>query len=93
MALQWTARFGAPSCFPEAATLDKPNPIRNVSDTARWVAIYRAMEPADRLRQALRMNRSMRELMAAGFRQRHPEWTESQVSRAVATQILHVRTG
>lgn len=57
------------------------------------LAIYRAMEPADRLRQALRMNRSMRELMAAGFRQRHPEWTESQVSRAVATQILHVRTG
>ncbi len=55
--------------------------------------IYRAMEPADRLRQALRMNRSMRELMAAGFRQRHPEWTEPQVLRAVAHQILHARTG
>ena len=55
--------------------------------------IYRAMEPAERLRQALRMNRSMRELMAAGFRQRHSEWTESQVRRAVADQILHARTG
>ncbi len=55
--------------------------------------IYRAMEPAERLRQALRMNRSMRELMAAGFRQRHPEWTEAQVRRAVADQILYARTG
>lgn len=57
------------------------------------LAIYRAMEPAERLRQALRMNRSMRQLMAAGFRQRHPDWTDSQVSRAVADQILHARTG
>lgn len=57
------------------------------------LAIFRAMEPAERLRQALRMNRSMRELMAAGFRQRHPEWTESDVRRAVADQVLHARTG
>ena len=57
------------------------------------VAIYRAMSPQQRLQQALRMNRSMRELMAAGFRDRHPTWTETEVRRAVADRILHARTG
>jgi len=59
----------------------------------RQVAIYRAMTPQRRLEQALRMNRSMRALMATGFRARHPEWTEPQVKRAVAERILHARTG
>jgi hypothetical protein len=59
----------------------------------RQVAIYRAMTPQRRLEQALRMNRSMRALMATGFRDRHPEWTEPQVKRAVAERILHARTG
>ena len=59
----------------------------------RQVAIYRAMSPADRLRQAQRMNQSMRALLAAGFRQRHPEWSDGQVQRAVAERILHARTG
>jgi hypothetical protein len=58
---------------------------------AHQVAIYRAMAPQQRLQQALRMNRSMRELLAAGFRSRHPEWTEAQVSRAVADRILYAR--
>lgn len=60
---------------------------------AHQVAIYRAMTPQQRLEQALRMNRSMRELMAVGFRDRHPEWTEAQVKRAVADRILYARTG
>jgi hypothetical protein len=59
----------------------------------RQVAIYRAMTPQDRLRQALRMNRSMRELLAAGFRQRQPTWTDAQVRAAVAERILHACTG
>lgn len=60
---------------------------------ARQAAIYRAMTPQDRLRQALRMNRSMRQLLAAGYRTRHPTWTETQIRRAVADRILHARTG
>ena len=56
-------------------------------------AIYRAMTPQQRLQQALRMNRTMRDLMAAGFRDRHPAWTDAQVRRAVADRILHARTG
>lgn len=58
----------------------------------RQIAIYRAMSPQERLRQAHRMNASMRSLLAAGFRQRHPEWTEEQVRQAVSERILHART-
>jgi hypothetical protein len=60
---------------------------------ARQVAIYRAMAPQERLLQALRMNRTMRALLAAGFRSRYPKWTDRQVSRAVADRILYARTG
>ena len=56
-------------------------------------AIYRAMPPQARIQQAIRMNQNMRRLLAEGFRMRHPEWTETQVSRAVADRILHARTG
>lgn len=59
----------------------------------RQVAIYRAMTPEQRWQQAVRMNRSMRALLAAGFRDRHPKWTDSEINRAVADRILHARTG
>lgn len=69
-----------------------------VSDHARaadahQAAIYRAMTPARRLQQALRMNAMMRRLLALGFQQRHPEWTDTEIRRAVADQILYARTG
>ncbi|MBK9990510.1 MAG: hypothetical protein IPP19_07210 [Verrucomicrobia bacterium] len=57
------------------------------------VAIYRAMTPQQRLQQALRMNRSMRTLMAGGFRDRNPSWTDERVRHAVADRILHATTG
>jgi hypothetical protein len=60
---------------------------------AHQVAIYRAMTPQQRLQQALRMNRTMRELLAAGFRIRHPTWSDIEVRRAVADRILHASTG
>jgi len=73
------------------STVAEPDHVRAAHE--RQVAIYRAMTPQQRLQQALRMNRTMRELMAAGFRQRHPEWSEPQVRRAVADRILHAPTG
>ena len=73
------------------SAIAEPDHVRAAHD--RQVAIYRAMTPQQRLEQALRMNRSMRELLATGFRDRHPEWTEPQVKRAVADRILHARTG
>jgi hypothetical protein len=59
----------------------------------RQLEIIRALTPQQRLQQALRMNRTARALLAAGFRQRHPDWTENEVKRAVANRILHARTG
>ncbi|MBI5694097.1 MAG: hypothetical protein HZC55_28815 [Verrucomicrobia bacterium] len=59
----------------------------------RQVAICRAMTPQQRLAQGLRMNRTMRSLLATGFRDRHPTWTEAEVRRAVANRILHACTG
>ena len=59
----------------------------------RQVAIYRAMTPQERLRQGLRMNQTMRALLSAGFRERHPDWSEVEVRRALADRVLHARTG
>jgi len=60
---------------------------------AHQVAIYRAMTPQRRLELALGMNRTMRTLLAAGFRMRNPGWSEAQIARAVADRILYARTG
>lgn len=70
-----------------------PSPNTPAPPNKRQVAIYRAMAPQQRLTQALRMNRTMRDLLATGFRDRHPEWAEPQVKRAVADRIFHARTG
>jgi hypothetical protein len=59
----------------------------------RQIAIIRAMAPTERMERALKMNRHARELLATGFRHRHPEWAEAQVKRAVADRILYARTG
>ncbi|MBX6419429.1 MAG: hypothetical protein IRZ06_00260 [Nevskia sp.] len=56
--------------------------------TARSAAIYRAMTPAQRLEQALRLRRQMLSLMDAGLRAEHPEWTEEQRQREIARRIL-----
>ena len=73
------------------SAIAEPDHVRAAHE--RQVAIYQAMTPQQRLEQALRMNRTMRELMAVGFRDRHPEWTETQIKRAVADRILYARTG
>lgn len=59
---------------------------------ARQIEIYRAMLPERRMEIALRMRTGMRELLAAGFRDRFPAWTEQDVRKAVAKRILHART-
>lgn len=58
--------------------LAEPDHVRAAHE--RQVAIYRAITPQQRLEQALRMNRTMRELLAVGFRDRHPEWTKPRSS-------------
>jgi hypothetical protein len=56
-------------------------------------AIYRAMSPAERLAQALRMFRQMQSLMDAGLRAEHPDWTDEQRRRVVVERTLYARTG
>jgi len=73
------------------SAIAEPDHVRAAHE--RQVAIFRAMTPQQRLEQAGRMNHTMRKLMAAGFRDRHPTWTEPQIRRAVADRILHAHTG
>jgi hypothetical protein len=60
---------------------------------ARQAEIYRAMTPAQRLSQALSMNRQMRSLMDAGLRAQHPDWDLQQRQSVIAQRILHASTG
>jgi len=60
---------------------------------ARQAAIYRAMSPAERLEQAVRMFRQMRSLMDAALCAEHPSWTPEQRRRVIAERILYARTG
>lgn len=59
----------------------------------RQAEIYRAMTPAQRLEQGVRLNRQMRSLMDAALRSEHPDWTSGQRQRIIAQRILHARTG
>ena len=73
------------------SVMAEPEHVRAAHE--RQLAIVRAMTPIERLQRALQMNRTMRDLLAAGFRSRHPDWAEAQVRRAVADRILYARTG
>lgn len=61
--------------------------------SAYQAAIYRAMTPQQRMERALRMNATMRRLLALGFQSRQPARTEAQIRRAVADCLLYARTG
>ncbi len=66
----------------------------NATATADQVQIdiYRRMKPEERLAQAVRMNRTMRQLMDAGIRAEHPDWSDQQRQRELARRILTART-
>ena len=50
--------------------------------------IYRRMSPEKRLHLAFQMNDVLRALVAAGVRDRHPDYTDRQVQLAVARIYL-----
>lgn len=56
------------------------------------IEIYRKMKPEQRLAQAVRMNRTMRELMDAGLKAQRPEWSADQRRREIARRVLTART-
>ena len=50
--------------------------------------IFRRMSPSKRLELALRMSDSLRNVVASGVRDRHPEWSEEQIRLAVIRLTL-----
>ena len=60
---------------------------------ALQAAICRRLTPAQRLDQAVRLNRQMRSLMDAGLLAQHPDWAPEQRGRVIVERILHARTG
>ncbi|MBA3393852.1 MAG: hypothetical protein H0T89_14485 [Deltaproteobacteria bacterium] len=64
--------------------MDRPSPEQ--------VAIYRAMTPAERLRQAERLYWSARRLREAHERALHPEWSDQQVREHTRQVFLRART-
>ena len=58
---------------------------------ARQVEIYRRMTPAQRLEQAMHLNRQMRTLMDAGLRVTAPQLSAPERHREIARRIRHGR--
>jgi hypothetical protein len=77
----------APSCSIAHATLagvDRPSPEQ--------IAIYRAMTPAERWRQAEALYWSARRLREAHERALHPDWTDDQIRDRVRRIFLRAAT-
>ena len=51
------------------------------------VSLYRAMTPAQRSELALRMSDDVRRIAAEGIQQRHPEYSEFDVRRALVALL------
>ncbi len=73
------ARYSAPVRFE-----------RDTTPAARQVQLQalRRLDGPTRLRQALEMSGSAREVTLAGIRYRHPEWTAAQVHRELLRLLL-----
>ena len=56
------------------------------------IALYRAMTPEERLRQAYALYWAARRLRTAHERTRHPEWTEQQIEDHVRRVFLRAST-
>src|SRR5262245_29430611 len=53
-----------------------------------YFAVWRRLGVSGRARQLVELNKSMRNLLAAGIRWRHTEYTEDQVQRALVRRVL-----
>ena len=49
------------------------------------------MTPSQRLAQAMRMNRQVRELMDSGLRATHPQFSAGERRREIARRTRHAR--
>jgi Rv0078B-related antitoxin len=55
---------------------------------ARYMDAMRTTPPDERVRRALEMSDSLRELARTGIRHRHPEWTPEQVQEGLEEIML-----
>lgn len=58
----------------------------------KQVEAFRRMTPAEKLRLAARFHHDARSLKAAGFKMLHPDWTDTQIDKAVREAFLHARS-
>ena len=54
--------------------------------------IYQSMTPEQKLRVALRLYHSARELKAYGLRAQHPGWSENEINEKVKEMFLYARS-
>ena len=63
-----------------------PNRIEVLDDD--MVEVLRKKTPIERVAMVLDANRTMRLMLEAYFRERHPEWDDDQIDAAVARRLL-----
>jgi hypothetical protein len=56
------------------------------------IRIFRSLTPEKKLRIALRLYHSAREMKAAGLRMQNPDWTEEKIQTKVREIFLYART-
>ncbi len=52
------------------------------------VRVLQSKTPEERIAMVFDANRTMRSMLAAHFRERHPEWDQTQITAAVARRLL-----
>jgi len=52
------------------------------------VRVLRSKTPVERIAMVLDANRTMRLMLESHFRERHPDWDQSQIADAIARRLL-----
>ena len=79
------------SKYLDMAKARKPGQERSSQDDVQ-TRVLRRMTAEQKLRAAMRLYWSARELKAAWIRSRHPNWTKEQVEKAVREIFANART-
>jgi len=54
--------------------------------------IYQQMTPEQKIEAFLRLYASAKQLMEAGMRERHPDWSQDKVERFIKQKLMYART-
>jgi hypothetical protein len=58
----------------------------------RQIEIYRRMTPEQRIRTAMRLYSTARQIKAAALRAAHPDWDERRIAEEVREAFLYARS-